>query len=152
MQRESKIQITCSWTSAGMVHLTAGGIEVPELPQQPGVYQWVFRHDGRERRYVGEAANLRNRFASYVEPAEDRRTDRRMNDRAMRVLGAGGEVEILLAEDVQVRAGGNPFDDLSHVHARRLVENAVLVELIAGQFEVINDRGYGDLRKDPVLG
>jgi hypothetical protein len=134
------------------VRSTPNGIKVPELPERPGVYQWVFHHGGRERRYVGESADLRNRFDAYEQVAEGRTTDRRMNDRAVRVLDDGGTVEILLAADVQVLAGACPFDDLAHVHVRRLVENAVLVELIAGMGEVINDKGYGSLRDDPVLG
>lgn len=148
----SKIEISCTWTSAGQVRPAPDGIEVPELPERPGIYQWVFRHDGRERRYVGEAANLHTRFAAYEHVAEGRSTDRRMNDRAARVLNDGGEVEILVAEGVQVLASAIPFEDLAHVHVRRLVENAVLVEMLAGMGEVINDKGYGSLREDPVLG
>jgi hypothetical protein len=152
MGDESEITVSCDWVSIGKVRLETDGIGLPNLPEQAGVYQWIFRHGGRERRYVGEAANLRKRFTNYRLAADGRRTDQRMNDRAVRVLQAGGEVEIHLAVGVRVSTNGNRFDDLNHVHARRLVENAVLVELLAGEREVINDRGYGSLRKDPVLG
>jgi hypothetical protein len=68
---------------------------MPALLPSPGVYQWVFRHDGRERRYVGEAENLRRRFAKYTAPGPSQSTNLRMRERERRVCDAGGSIELL---------------------------------------------------------
>lgn len=126
---------------------------MPGLPDKPGVYQWVFRHDGRERRYVGEAANLRQRFESYRQPGGGASTNRRMNDRARRVLDAGGDVTLLTATSVRLQRDRQPQPvDLGSKHVRCLLENATLVHVLADMGELVNDCGYGTLRDDPVLG
>lgn len=148
-----KIAVECDWEDAGAVQLVDDGLRMPALPDEPGVYQWVFRHDGRERRYVGEAANLRQRFESYRQPGSDASTNRRMNDRARRVLEADGDVRLLTAAGVQLlRDGQAQVADLASKHVRCLLENATLVDVLATMGELVNDRGYGVLRDDPVLG
>lgn len=148
----TQVAVECSWRSAGEVVLDGGGLRMPALPDEPGVYQWVLRHDGRERRYVGEAERLRQRFRGYRTPGSSQVTNLRMKERALRVLEAGGSVEILLAVDVRFVLDGEAHEaDLSSPHARRLVENAALVSLLAEMGELVNDKGYGSLQEDPVL-
>ena len=148
-----RITVECSWEVAGAITLDGGELAMPPLPDEPGVYQWVFRHDGRERRYVGEAANLRERFVAYRLAGTDRSTNGRMNARARRVLASGGEVAVLTATDARLERDGRPHPlDLGSKHGRCLVENAALVEVLAAVGEVVNDKGYGKLREDPVLG
>lgn len=148
-----QVQVECGWEVAGQVSRVAAGLQIPPLPDAPGVYQWVFAHEGRERRYVGEAANLRERFESYRRPRAADGTNSRMRDRALRVLEAGGEVELLVAVEVRIgREGVGRSADLSSKHVRCLVENAALIDLLASAGELVNDKGYGTLRDDPVLG
>jgi hypothetical protein len=147
-----RIAIECTWSSAGEVELRADQLALPPLPDEPGVYQWVFRHDGRERRYVGEAATLRRRFQHYRTPGPTQSTNLRMRERAIRVLEAGGSIELLVATDVRfVRDGELHPADLSSKHARCLVENAALIDVLADVGELVNDKGYGLLSDDPVL-
>ena len=148
-----QISVDCDWEPGGSVQLVAGELVMPELPDEAGVYQWVFRHAGRERRYVGEAANLRQRFESYRVAHTGEGTNGRMKERAARVLAAGGSVELLLVTHVMlVRRGQSSPADLSSKHVRCLVENATLVDVLAEVGELVNDKGYGNLRDDPVLG
>ena len=147
-----QVSVECDWSSAGHVEISGDGLVMPSLPDVPGIYQWVLRHEGRERRYVGEADRLRRRFAHYRRPGTSQVTNIRMNERAIRILGAGGSVELLFATDARVQVDGvwQPAD-LTSKHARCLVENATLVHLLAEMGELANDKGYGDLREDPVL-
>jgi len=147
-----RVAVQCEWMSMGDVSLVGGDLVMPPLPEAPAVYQWVFRHDGRERRYVGEAALLRRRFNHYRRPGPSQSTNLRMRERALRVLEARGTIEILVAHDVSfVRDGEAVVADLSSKHARCLVENAALVDQLAVMGELVNDKGYGALRDDPVL-
>lgn len=148
-----KVIVECEWESAGTVRLFGDELMMPTLPSVAGVYQWIFRHQGRERRYVGEAANLRERFESYRTDRSAQVTNGRMNQRAVRVLRAGGTVELLVAGVVTVgRDGELGPADLDSKHVRCLVENATLIDVLAAVGELVNDRGYGSLRDDPVLG
>lgn len=148
-----QVTVQCTWESGGWLQLETNELEIPHLPDEAGVYQWVFRHEGRERRYVGEAANLRQRFASYRGAQTHGGTNSRMKERATRVLAAGGSVELLLATTVRItRGGGTCPADLSSKHVRCLLENATLVDVLAEVGELANDIGHGSLREDPILG
>lgn len=146
------VRVEMSWQSVGEVALDGDTLVVPEMPTSPGIYQWVFRHDGRERRYVGEAVNLRRRFAHYRSPGPSQTTNHRMRDRVRRVLGAGGTVDLLQVKDAEFVVDGQPAKpDLHSPFARRFLENAALVALLASRCEVVNGEGYGELRTDEVL-
>jgi len=147
-----RMDVKCSWEPVGAVRQAADGLVMPLLAAEPAVYQLVFQHDGRERRYVGETANMRRRLADYRRPGTRSSTNRRMNERARRVLAAGGKVLVLVAVDVQLARSGQPLPvNLGSKHVRCLIENAALVEVLATVGELVNDRGYGDLNDDPVL-
>lgn len=147
-----EVSVECSWRSAGDVTEDAGELVMPPLPDAPGVYQWILRHEGRERRYVGEADRLRRRFHHYRRPGPSQSTNLRMRDRALRVLGAGGSIELIIATEARLTLDGKVRPaDLSSKHARCLVENAALVHLLAAMGELVNDKGYGLLREDPIL-
>jgi len=147
-----QILVECGWIEAGPVVLLDDRLKMPALPAEPGVYQWVLSHAGRERRYVGEAENLARRFQQYRTPGPSQGTNQRMNKRARRVLEAGGEIMVLVASTTITRAGASHPADLRSKHVRCLIENAALVDVMAEVGQVINDRGYGDLSNDPILG
>jgi hypothetical protein len=148
------MDLTChiEWNPAGEIALDATEkLRVPELTTGPGICQWVFAHDGRERRYIGEAENLRRRFHHYRNPGPTQSTNIRMLDRCRRVLAAGGSIELLLAR-ATVTADGTPLElDLASPFARRFIENAALLQLMAEDGEIINGKGHGNLMTDEVL-
>lgn len=148
-----KVEIEIEWESVGAVTVADDQVLIPKLPQDPGVYQWVFRHDGRERRYVGEAANLYKRFRGYARPGPSQSTNQRMNARVLRVAAGGGSVELLVATSVRMECDGaeDPID-LSDQHHRYVAEAAAIVSLRRTMGEIINGKGFGTLRKDPILG
>ena len=146
------VQVDMSWQSMGEIALDGDALVVPGMPPTPGIHQWVFHHDGRERRYVGEAVDLRRRFAHYRSPGPSQTTNHRMRDRVRRVLGAGGTVELLQVKDANFVVDGKPAKpDLHSPFARRVLENAALVALLASRCETVNGEGYGELRMDEVL-
>jgi hypothetical protein len=146
------LEVEVTWDHAGEVSMTGPTLVTPTMPTTPGVYQWVFRHEGRERRYVGEAVNLARRFAHYRSPGPSQATNLRMKDRAIRVLSADGAIEILTAVSARFVVDGTAVEpDLASPFARRFIENAALVALLASKCDVVNGEGYGDLRADEVL-
>lgn len=137
------------WTSYGDVVLAGDQLVMPRLPPDPGVYQWVMTYADAERRYVGEAKNLERRFAHYRSPGPSQVTNIRMNDRAQRVIAAGGHVEILCATGIQLIIDEVATEaDLTLSFVRRFVENAALVALHSTGTPIINDIGYGEIAND----
>jgi hypothetical protein len=147
------VQCRFDWKSVGSIEVDDDGLRTPSLLTEPGIYLILYRHAGRERRYVGEAANLQRRFAHYRRPGPSQQTNLRMNDRCRRVSAAGGSIELHLAVDVQLVVDGRTLDaDLGSEFVRRFVENAALIEVLATTGEVVNGKGYGELTLDEVLG
>jgi len=147
-----ELGITMDWESVGQVTLVDQGVRMPALQTGPGVYQWVFRHGGLTRHYVGEVMNLSRRFAHYRNPGPSQSTNQRMKERVLRVLGAGGTAEILLATNIQFTVGGESSEpDLSLPFARCFVENAALVALITEEAEIVNGKGYGTIGPGDIL-
>ena len=148
-----RVDVQLCWKPFGVIEHDGAPLVVnPSLEAKPGVYQLVFRHDRRERRYIGEAENLKQRFIKYCSPGVSQSTNRRMNDRARRVLHADGRVEILLASDIRFTVDGTEYPaDLESPFSRRFIENAALVELLTTNSGIVNGKGYGDCRLDEVL-
>ncbi len=72
-----------------------------------------------------------------------------MNERAKRVITNGGSIEIMLALNVRfVVDGVSSSPDLSSPFARKFIENAALLSLIASNSGVVNGLGYGELTND----
>lgn len=97
-----RTEVEIEWANAGPVTVEDAQLLIPKLSSDPGVYQWVFRQDGRERRYVGEASNMYRRFRQYARPGPTQTTNLRMNARVLRVIAAGGSIELLLATSVKL--------------------------------------------------
>ncbi len=148
-----RTEVEIEWASAGPVTVEDDQLLIPKLPSDPGVYQWVFRHEGRERRYVGEAANLYRRFRQYVRPGPTQTTNQKMKARVLRVAAAEGSVELMLATSVKMTCDGKiePVD-LHDQHHRYAAEATAIIHLRRMMGEIINGKGFGALRDDPVLG
>jgi hypothetical protein len=148
-----RVEVNIEWESVGSITASGDDLSLPDLPREPGIYQWIFRHDGRERRYVGEAANLYQRFRGYARPGKSQSTNVRMKARARRVCEAGGSVELLVATTVEVTCDGQATTiDLADQHHRYVAEATAIVALRETMGEIVNGKGFGTLRKDPVLG
>lgn len=146
--------ITYQWADIGMISLDKQQrLVLPELPDEPGVYQLLFQHLGRRYPYVGEAESIRNRFRDYRSPGKSGSTNGRINTRARNVVTTGGEVSILLAVRIRIQHGGNQLPvDLAMKHTRCLIENAAITEVLASEGRVLNGPGHGDLGGDPLHG
>jgi len=144
-----QLQVDLDWELCGQVTVSGEALTTPSLPSAPGVYQWVFRHAGHERRYVGEAANLSRRFQHYRTPGPSQTTNLRMNQRAKRVIANRGSVEIMLATKIRlVVDGATSSPDLNSPFVRRFVENAALLSLVASNCGIVNGAGYGELTNE----
>ena len=141
------------WEHVGEATLSDGHVTLPSMPSEPGIYQWIFTHDGQARHYVGEAHNLSKRFDGYRTPGRTRSTNLRMRARAERVISSGGTVEILRATRIRLVVDGRTVEhpDLASEFARCFIENAALVSLLASDRTVVNGKGYGAFRPDGVL-
>jgi hypothetical protein len=147
-----QLRVEMSWETVGQVTVEDGLMLTPPMPEAPGVYQWVFHHDDHDRHYVGEADNLDRRFLHYRMPGSSPSTNLRMNESAIRVIGAGGSVDILLARNIVF--SGDDIDgvaDLTSPFARRFIKNAALIALVAANCSVVNGEGHGEHRADNVL-
>jgi hypothetical protein len=146
------LRVDLTWRYAGAVELEADLLVVPDLPRTPGVYRWTVSHGSHSRFYIGEAVDLRRRFASYRVLGPTQSTNRRMADRARRVLSAGGSIRVYVADPVRLAIGGRSVTvDLGDEFIRRIVENAALVDLVHKGGEIINGKGRGTLVDHDLL-
>lgn len=95
---------------------------------------------------------MRRRFAHYRSPGPSQSTNQRMKERVLRVVAAGGSVEILRGDKEMFVVDGVAVEpDLRSQFTRRVIENAALVALLVSNQDVVNGDGYGELRSDEVL-
>ena len=120
-----------TWRRAGALSLDAEGLPCfPALPREPGIYRFDFGTDdaGLRSLYIGESVSLRQRASNYRNARTDhsrQRTSRRIHQKAVAHLSAGGAIEFAIATAV-VLSDGRPAD-LRLTSARRLAENAAVL-------------------------
>jgi hypothetical protein len=125
-------RIWFEWHRAGRVTLdTAGFPQFPPMPRLPGLYRFDFGGDaaGVRTLYIGESEDLRNRVSQYRNAKKDggrNRTSRRIHLEVVAHLSAGGSVEFAITTDVRV--AGDFAADLRRKSARRMAENAAVLE------------------------
>jgi len=128
-----KMCVEFKWKNTVTIELGPDGkLKFPNFPLDPGLYRLWLGGAGQSSVYIGETDNLRRRASHYRNPGPSQRTNFRLNDRLRAHLAAGGKVEmaILTAADVEIE--GRKLDlDLAQKAARRLIENAALVEAAA---------------------
>ena len=116
------------WRRLGQVRRDADGeLLFPSTGYVPGVYRFRVIGDGPERHYVGEASELRRRFQQYRTPGSSQQTNLRLNRLFRDHLEGGGQVEVDVAESVQLGSDGRPAADLNDASVRKLVESAGIV-------------------------
>lgn len=126
-----EMRIGFTWLRAGVVSLDVDGLpRFPVLPAVPGLYRFDFGTDeeGVRSLYIGESASLRQRASGYRNARtgpSSQRTNRRIHQKFVEHLGAGGSVEFAIA--VAVSIGDGESIDLRLKSARRLAENAAVL-------------------------
>lgn len=133
-----------TWRPLGQVRRdTSGRLTLPKPPAQPGIYCFRVRHDGTERRYIGETDNLARRFNNYRTPGGTQPTNVRINAILLEALCSGAEVSASAVIDgAWVNWGTAPVKaDLSNRSARCLFENAAIIESGALEIETLNRAG-----------
>ena len=123
-----RMAVEFRWRRLGQVRRDADGeLLFPSTGYVPGVYRFRVIGDGPERHYVGEASELRRRFQQYRTPDSSQQTNLRLNRLFRDHLEGGGQVEVDVAEGVQLGSDGRPAADLNDASVRKLVESAGIV-------------------------
>lgn len=149
----SRISLQFEWEPVGDVELAGGVPHLPAAPSGPGVYSFVVEHDDASRRYIGEAQRLPERFATYQAAVrESGGTNRKMYDRFLRILEAGGTIRAFVASRLVIDLDGRPVAlDLSNKMTRVFVEHAAVEHALQSGEGIINGRGYGPHTDNVIL-
>lgn len=116
------------WGHLGQVRRNADGeLSFPSTRHIPGVYRFRVIGAGPERHYVGEASELPRRFQQYRKPGSSQQTNLRLNRLFRDHLEGGGQIEVDVAESVQMGTDGRSPADLNEASVRKLVESAGIV-------------------------
>jgi len=128
-----KVSVEFEWTNPAKIELDPDGkLKFPNLSLDPGLYRFWLGGVERSAVYIGETDNLRRRAAHYRNPGPSQRTNIRLNERLRTHLAAGGRVEMNIITTAESEIDGKRIPlDLNQKAARRLVENAALVEAAA---------------------
>lgn len=70
MGESVRVTVSFDWAEVGSIGLDAEGkLAFPSLPREPGMYKLMISEaDGTTATYIGEADELRRRFAHYRNP------------------------------------------------------------------------------------
>jgi hypothetical protein len=109
---EGSVRVTVSfeWAEVGRVGRDAGGkLAFPSLPREPGVYKLaIIESNGVTTAYIGEADELRRRFAHYRNPGPTQPTNRRINALLKQLLADGGRASMAIATSARLEIDGVP--------------------------------------------
>ena len=126
-----RVTVSFEWVEVGRVVLDAEGkLAFPSLPREPGVYKLMISEaDGTTATYVGEADELRRRFAHYRNPGPTQPTNKRINALLKQLLVEAGRASMAIATSATLEIDGVPTAlDLTKKAGRLLAENAALVK------------------------
>jgi len=137
-----ELKLTIEWLALGPVTAIGSDIRFPEAENGPGVYRFVFRSVDAQAEYIGEAASLRNRFASYAGAKGSLSTNTRMRNRMTRVLHESGAVDVFIAQPKLTITGVEYPVDLSNKLVRVFVEHGAVTEALVSGRQVLNGAGY----------
>jgi hypothetical protein len=126
-----RVTVSFEWTEAGRVGMDAEGkLAFPSLPHEPGMYKLAITEaDGTTATYIGEADELRRRFAHYRNPGPTQPTNKRINALLKRLLGNSGRASMAIATRATLEIEGVSSSlHLTKKASRLLAENAALVK------------------------
>lgn len=76
-------------------------------PASPGIHRFTLITDTGRSFYVGESDRLARRMGNYRNPGPTQPTNQRMNAKMVRVIGAGGSVDVAVILEAQL--SGEPL-------------------------------------------
>lgn len=129
------------WKQLGAIALDdAGKLAFPDAPSAPGLYRMRLSDGSAIRHYIGEAVDLRRRFAHYRNPGPKQQTNIRVNELLCRHLGEGGDAMIdLIVSGISLSIAGQARTvDLADKAVRRLLEQAAIVANAASAIDSLN--------------
>jgi hypothetical protein len=88
----------------------------------------ISEKDGTTAIYVGEADELRRRFAHYRNPGPTQPRNKRINALLTRLVAEGGRASLAIATTATIEISGVSSPLVTKKASRLLAENAALVE------------------------
>ncbi|MFG6082161.1 hypothetical protein ACEUZ9_002804 [Paracoccus litorisediminis] len=135
------VSLNASWVAAGEIAVSAlGKLAFPQAPVAAGIYRFRFSGGTGHRCYIGESANLRNRFGFYRQPGSTQATNLRLKALMLEHISGGGRIEVdIITEIGGLTHGPKPTEaNLSSKAVRRLFEQAAIVADDATEIESLN--------------
>lgn len=136
-----RLSLEMAWYELGRLTCSEDGVlQIPDAPACAGLYRFRLIGDASARHYIGEAADLRRRFAHYRNPGPTQATNLRLNKLIRDHLGGGGQALLDIATGgIALSIGDAPLQaDLYDKATRRLLEHAALVAEGAAAVESLN--------------
>ncbi|UKJ74240.1 DUF7662 domain-containing protein [Azospirillum brasilense] len=137
-----RCSVFLTWAPVGLLAVDeAGKLVFPKVTTVPAIYEFRVRYsDGRRSRYVGETANLRQRFSGYRNAAETQDTNVRLQRVFTEAMAAGGMIEVsAVFENPWLEdASGRRQVVLSSQSVRRLMENVAILTGGGTEVEALN--------------
>ena len=138
---EVQASLQLSFRVLGTVARKRKRLRFPPAPSKPGVYRIRLAGAGRTAVYVGETANLSQRFGQYASPGPSQATNLRLNELiAAHLSKKGRDVFVDIATEAKYRRAGKRIRaSLADKPARRAAEQiALLVVQDDGRYEILN--------------
>lgn len=131
---ETQLTVRCNWERLGTITLDdERRLVFPKTPKTPGVYKFAVD----EKRYIGEAVNLRQRFSGYRNPGTSQQTNLRMNPLLVDAAEQGVHIDLATTAFVVVDGAEHALD-LSRKSARLLVESAAITTALLNGDRLLN--------------
>ena len=94
-----QVTVLFEWAEIGRIGLDAElKLAFPSLPREPGMYRLAITEaSGATATYIGEADELRRRFAHYRNPGPTQPTNKRINALLKDLLASGGRASMAIA-------------------------------------------------------
>ena len=131
---ETRLIVLCNWERLGTITLDdEHRLAFPKTTTTSGAY--TFAVD--EKRYIGEAVNLRQRFNGYRNPGPSQQTNLRMNPLLVDAAAQGVRIDIATTATAIIDGVEHALD-LSRKSARLLVESAAITTALLNGDELLN--------------
>lgn len=128
------VTMSWDWRSLGPIRVgEEGALTLPPVEPDPAVFRLRFVDaDGDEQFLVGQGTSLSEEVEPYEKPDSSPRADVAVRDRIRSVVADGGQVELEIMEDIDVRGLGPVWltDDLPRRMLARVVEMSVQDRLL----------------------
>lgn len=128
------VTMSWDWWSLGPVRVgQEGALSLPPVEAEPAVFRLRFVDaDGDEEFLVGQGNSLSEEVEPYEKPDSSPRADVAVRERIRTVVADGGQVELEVMQDIDVRGLGPVWltDDLPRRMLARVAEMSVQDRLL----------------------